>query len=138
MNTINPYIGFNGKCREAMIFYQQCFGGDLELREVAGSPMEQSWQGDKDQIFHSALTISGNPFIMGSDMRDQNGYIKGNNITLAIGCSSEDNIRNLFEDLSKNGKVLKPLKEASWGGLFGSIEDQFGITWFLNYENDNS
>jgi len=34
MNSINPYISFNGKCREAMMFYQVCFGGELELLEV--------------------------------------------------------------------------------------------------------
>lgn len=136
MNTINPYIGFNGKCREAMTFYQQCFGGELELREVTGSPVAPSWQGEKDKIYHSSLTINGAPFLMGSDMLDERGYSKGNNIALAVGCSSGQDIRKLFKNLSKGGNILKSLKEEFWGGIFGSIEDQYGITWFLNYEKN--
>src|SRR3954453_18134870 len=100
MNAISPYIGFNGKCRAAMSFYQECLGGELELQEVAGSPMEQFCQGAKDQVFHSSLNINGLPIIMGSDMVDQSGYTKGNNIALAVSCSSEEEIRNLFDKLS--------------------------------------
>lgn len=134
MKAINPYINFNGKCREAMTFYHQCFGGDLELREVKDSHVAVPGVDEKDEIFHSSLTINGAPLIMGSDMQDKNGYVKGNNIALGVGCSSEQEIRTLFESLSANGNVQKPLKEEFWGGIFGSVEDQFGIVWFLNYD----
>ncbi|MEO6977227.1 MAG: VOC family protein [Mucilaginibacter sp.] len=133
MNTINPYIGFNGKCREAMTFYQECLRGELELQEVAGSPMEQHWAGEMNQIFHSSLTVSGTQLLMGSDMVDQSGYHKGNNIALAMGCSSEAEIRALFDKLSVDGKVTAPLKEQFWGAIFGSLEDKYGIRWMLNY-----
>jgi PhnB protein len=133
MNAINPYIGFNGRCREAMIFYQECLGGELHLQEVAGSPMEQMCQDTKDQIFHSSLTVNGAQVLMGSDMIDQNGYTKGNNIALAMSCKSEEEIHSLFSILSKEGKVLHALEEAFWGAIFGSVEDQFGIRWMLNY-----
>ena len=43
MRVISPYINFNGKCREAMNFYKECLGGELELGEVGGSPMEKNW-----------------------------------------------------------------------------------------------
>lgn len=48
MNAINPYIGFNGRCREAMTFYKECLGGEMELQEVSGSPIEQFWKGAQD------------------------------------------------------------------------------------------
>ena len=133
MRAINPYINFNGQCREAMTFYQQCLGGELELKEVKDAPVPQSGIDKKDRVFHSSLTIRWTPLIMGTDMQDQNGYIKGNDIALGIGCSSEQEILTLFENLSTSGKVKKPIKEEFWGGIFGSVEDQFGIVWFLNY-----
>lgn len=136
MNAINPYIGFNGRCREAMTFYKECLGGELELQEVSGSPMEQFWKGAKDQIFHSSLTVNGMPVIMGSDMVDQSGYTKGNNVALAMSCSSEEEIRSLFDKLSKGGRVLQPLKEEFWGAIFGTMEDQYGIRWMLNYNKE--
>jgi PhnB protein len=123
-NSINPYIDFNGRCREAMTFYRSCFGGDLELRDA----------GEKEKILHAELTVDGTSFIMGSDMMEGSGYIKGNNIVLAVGCNSAAGISKLFNDLSKNGKVIKPLKEEFWGAVFGSVEDQYGIKWFLNYD----
>jgi len=136
MNAINPYIGFNGKCREAMTFYKKCLGGELELQEVTGSPMEKFWQGAKDQVFHSSLTINGLPVIMGSDMVDQSGYTKGNNVALAMSCSSEEEIHSLFDKLSKSGRAFQPLKEEFWGAIFGSMEDQYGIRWILNYNKE--
>jgi PhnB protein len=136
MNVINPYIGFNGRCRKAMTFYQACLGGELQLQEVGGSPMEPFWQGAKDQIFHSSLTINGVQVLMGSDMVDQSGYTKGNNIALAMNCKSEEEIHSLFSILSKGGKVFQALKEEFWGAIFGSMEDQFGIRWMLNYNKE--
>lgn len=134
MKAINPYIGFNGRCREAMTYYQECIGGELELKEVAGSAMEKTWQGNKDQIFHSSLTINGQQMIMGSDMVDQDGYSKGNNIALAMDCSNANEIHTVFEKLSKDGKVFSELKEQAWGAIFGSLQDKFGIRWMLNFD----
>ncbi|MEO5500850.1 MAG: VOC family protein [Ginsengibacter sp.] len=134
MKSINPFINFNGKCRQAMTFYKECLGGELELMEVAGSPMEENWKGPKDQILHASLIVNRSPVIMGSDMIDQSGYTQGNNIALALDCQSEDEIRNFFEKLSQSGKVIKSLSVEFWGGLLGSVEDKFGIKWFLNYD----
>jgi PhnB protein len=134
LKPINPYINFNGKCREAMTFYQKCFGGHLELLEVKNSPVKESSAVEKDKIFHASLTINEIPIIMGSDMQEENVYAKGNNIALGVTCSSEEDIHNVFETLSLDGKVQKPLKEEFWGGIFGSLEDQFGIIWFLNFD----
>lgn len=136
MKSINPYIGFNGRCREAMTFYQNCLGGELEMQQVAGSPMEQHWTGAMDQIFHSSLTIGGHQILMGSDMVDQAGYTKGTNIALAMTCNSKEEIHLLFDQLQENGRVYQPLKEQFWGALFASLEDKFGIRWMLNYDGN--
>lgn len=31
MTRLAPYLNFDGTCREAMTFYQQCFGGELSV-----------------------------------------------------------------------------------------------------------
>lgn len=133
MKAINPYIGFNGKCREAMTFYKECLGGKLELKEATGSPSEQFQDDSKNKILHSSLTIDGVQILMGSDMTDQDGYTKGNNIALALNCDSETEIFSLFDKLSKSGRVSAPLKEEFWGAIFGTLVDQFGIKWMLNF-----
>jgi PhnB protein len=120
-----------------MTFYHECLGGKLELQEVAGSPMEADWKGEKDQIVHAELTLEGALLLMGSDMVDQIGYLKGTDIALAIGCSSEAEIQKLFERLSGGGKILTPLKDQFWDAMFGSCQDRFGLKWMLNYDKQN-
>ena len=39
MAQLNAYLRFNGKCREAMTFYQACLGGELTIQTVGESPM---------------------------------------------------------------------------------------------------
>jgi PhnB protein len=31
MKALDPYLAFNGNCREAMEFYQKAFGGELKI-----------------------------------------------------------------------------------------------------------
>jgi PhnB protein len=132
MDAINPYISFGGRCQEAMTFYQQCFGGELDLQQVDGSPMEQFWPEGKGKLFHAALTLNSKPLLMGSDMSGPEGQTQGNNIQLAIACSSEDEIHRLFEVLGQEGRVLAPVTKQFWNALFGSVQDKFGINWMLN------
>jgi PhnB protein len=133
MTQINAYVGFNGKCREAMTFYKECLGGELSLQTFGGSPMEaQCPAGMKDQILHSSLT-KGQLLLMGSDMVGPDGYIKGNDIALSVNCSSEEEINTFFSKLAEGGKIIDPLKVQFWGAIFGVVKDKFGITWMFNY-----
>ena len=38
---IHSYLTFNGNCREAMSFYQDCLGGDLVLQTIGDSPLSK-------------------------------------------------------------------------------------------------
>ncbi|WP_046368769.1 VOC family protein [Flavihumibacter petaseus] len=128
---ISAYINFNGKCREAMTFYQQSLGGTLEFQTVAESPVAgQMPPSMKDQIVHSTLT-SGDLKIMASDLT-RGPFATGNNITLAVHCSSEEEIRRFFNNLSQGGEIADQLQVMFWGDLFGSLVDKFGIPWLFN------
>lgn len=133
MAVINPYIGFNGKCREAMTFYKACFGGELILQEVAGSPMEQHWpSAPQNAVYHSMLT-NNSLVLMGSDMTGPEGHNRGNDISLAISCDTENEINTFFNKLAEGGNIIEPLKEQFWGAIFGTLEDKYGIRWMFNY-----
>lgn len=114
-----------------MTFYQSCLGGELELREVAGSPLEAQWFGAKEEILHASLMINGVQLLMASDMSDQLGYSKGTDFALALTCSDEEELQQAFEKLSAGGRVLDPVKKQFWGGLFGTLQDKFAIKWML-------
>jgi PhnB protein len=136
MTQINAYIGFNGDCRKAMEFYRDCIGGQLNYQTVGESPMgEQCPAGMKDNIVHSAL-INGPLLIMATDMVGPDGYIRGNNIALCLNCGSEEEIKNFYSNLSAGGKILEQLGRSFWGDLFSCFTDKFGITWMLNYHEE--
>lgn len=136
MTQINAYVGFNGKCREAMTFYKECLGGELTLQTVAETPVAaQCPEGTQDQIMHSMLAKNG-LLLMGSDMTGEEGFIEGNNVALALNCSSEEEINTFFAKLAEGGKITQELTPAFWGGIFGALTDKFGIRWMFNYEKN--
>ena len=136
MATVNPYIGFNGRCREAMTFYKACLGGgELFFVPVEGSPMEAECPpAMKDQILHSSLVKDGF-VLMGTDMVGPGGYVPGNSIALSVNCVSAEELNALFTALSAGGQVVDPVKQQFWGALFGMVTDKFGVGWMLNYDN---
>ena len=133
MQNINAYIGFNGKCREAMGFYRQCFGGELSVMTFAESPLaEQMPAESQNDVMHACLT-NGTVMLMGSDMVGPQGFVPGNTVWLMINCNSEDEINTLFEQLSNGGQVTCPPGEQFWGDTFAAVVDRFGTSWLLNY-----
>src|SRR5580700_6511343 len=87
MTLLNPYLNFNGQCREALTFYQQCLEGDLELQKVAESPMATRMPSEKGaHILHGALSKNGTVLLMGSDMIG-NDLHPGNSVNLCLNCT---------------------------------------------------
>lgn len=134
MTQLSPYVNFNGTCREAMTFYKDTLGGELSLMAVKETPMaSQCPAAMQDQIMHASLMGEGFS-ILASDMLSGETYQPGNNFSLTLNCSSEEQIRSLFNKLEEGGKVYEPLQEQFWGAIFGMVVDKFGTRWILNYD----
>lgn len=134
MSSINSYLRFNGNCKEVMSFYKDCLGGELTMQKVGESPMAHNMpQQMQDKIMHATLKNDGFT-IMASDLCDERGLIKGNNVSLMLDCDSEQQIRNTYERLSEGGKKTHPLEKTFWNALFGDLTDKFGINWLMNYQ----
>jgi PhnB protein len=137
MTQISPYITFEGQCRDAMTFYQECLGGELELMVIEESPMaDQFPPAMQKSILHSSLTKDA-MIILGSDMAGREGVIKGNNVTLSLTSSSEEEMNNLFSVLSAGGKVLYPIEDF-FAGRMGTLQDKFGMYWTVYFDNTGS
>lgn len=134
MTRINAYINFDGNCREVMSFYKECLDADLSLQTIEGSPIEdQCATAMKNQILHAVLQ-KGGLVLMASDMIGPDGFHKGNNISLSLNCSTEDEIETFFSNLSAGGRVMHPLAKQFWGATFGVLTDKYGIKWMLSYD----
>ncbi len=136
MTHINSYLTFGGNCREAMIFYKNCLGGEIDLQTIGESPMADKMPPQmKDSILHATLT-KGAWVLMASDMVGEKGLIKGNTVSLMLNCSSEDEIRTFYNKLSTGGQATHPLEDSFWGALFGDLTDKYGNQWLLHFDKN--
>ncbi|MEO6685913.1 MAG: VOC family protein, partial [Dyadobacter sp.] len=105
MAQINAYLSFAGQCREAMTFYQECLGGELEFIVIEDSPMAENFPAAlQKNILHASLA-KGDMVFMATDMVGPDGMVKGNNVSLTITCNSEEEMNEFFSALSANGTV---------------------------------
>ena len=136
MTLINAYLTFGGNCSEAMNFYKDSLGGELTLQTIGESPLADKMPAQmKDCILHATLT-KGNVVLMGSDMVSDKGLVKGNAVSMAINCSSDEEIKTFYEKLSAGGNRDHALEETFWGATFGDLTDKYGNHWLLNYEKE--
>ena len=131
---LNPYLSFDGNCREAMNFYKSIFGGEFEggLKTFAdGGKHMKCKPEDADRIMHVHLKTS-NFSIMASDIKGAEfPFIPGNNITMSLSID-EDKAESFFNSLCEKGNAIMPFADVFWGGKFGMLVDQFGIQWMVS------
>ncbi len=133
MKSVTTYLMFNGNCRQAMTFYQQSLGGELQLTAWPGAQGQPSTDPNAG-IMHARITSKGQPILMASDEQPGSTLATGNNFQVSIECESVQEIDRLFAAFSKGGKVRTPLGDVPWGARFGMLTDQFGIQWLFNCE----
>jgi PhnB protein len=133
MKTVTAYLNFDGNCRQAMTFYQQCLGTDLELTpfpDAEGKPQTDPRAG----IMHARLTRGSQPLLMASDTPPGSSVRAGNNFSVSVDCETLEEIERVFSALGKGGQVRMPLGNMPWGARFGMLADQFGVQWMIHYE----
>ncbi len=129
---MNPYLTFDGNCAEAMRFYEQTFGGKLEMMTFDSSPMRDDIpKGHGDKIVHACLTVGGQA-LMASDTGSWAPFegVKGMSVTLNYPNGAEG--KPIFDALAKSGKITMPLQKTFWAEAFGMVTDRFGTPWMIN------
>jgi len=129
MARLNPYLTFNGNCREAMNFYKECLGGELTLTVVRDSPAASQVPPQmQDQLLHSLLKTAEFE-IMATDMQPE-ALNEGNAVHLCLICKTEEELQSLWNKLSAGGKINQPLHKMFFG-FIGTFTDKFGKSWIL-------
>jgi PhnB protein len=135
--VVQPYINFNGTCKDAVEFYAKVFKTEkpniMKFGDAPPNPEFQLPPGAKDLVMHTQLQI-GESTLMFSDTFPSMPFIAGNNISLTYMSSDEADIRRIFDELKIGGTVNMKLQQTFWSKCYGSITDRFGIPWQLSYE----
>jgi len=132
--AIQPYLHFDGNCKEAMQFYQSLYGGLLEIMPISESPAKDYFPQElHDEVLHACLQ-NGDFTIMASDMCGQGDLNQGNSVQLNLNCENLEEIKELYQKLSEGGQILSELKEEFWGAMFAMLIDKFGVRWMLSLD----
>ena len=133
-STLNPYLGFRDNAREAMEFYRDTFGGELDISTFGD-------MGDPDApeanlVMHSRLGTPSGFTLMGSDTPPGMDYQPASGVSISLSGDDDGDLRDWFEKLSDGGQVTMPLEKQMWGDVFGMCVDRFGISWMVNIAGD--
>jgi len=134
MASVATYLTFDGNCRQAMEFYRACFAAELYLLPYSEAPVESFRQVEcaSERVLHSKLQ-KGSELLMAWDAIPGTPFVRGNNFSVYVEGESLEETERLFAALSENGTVTMPLQNTFWGARFGTLTDQFGIQWMLNF-----
>jgi PhnB protein len=128
---IAAYLSFNGNCREAMLFYQQCLGGELVFQTIGDSPLSEKMpEKMKNCILHATLK-KGQMELMATDMMGVNERSTGTALSLMLECKTKEEIVTTYNLLAHGGVRCHELENTFFGAIIGDIKDQYGIQWIL-------
>ncbi len=138
MMHIQPYLFFNGRCEEALAFYQGALGAELtQLMRMKESPEPPPPgmvpPGSEDKIMHASLRI-GDTTLMASDGNCQ-GQASFQGFSLSLTPADPAEAERLFTALGDGGKVQMPLARTFFSPCFGMVEDRFGVSWMIYVAN---
>jgi PhnB protein len=137
MMQVQPYLFFDGRCEEAVEFYQRAIGAKLEMlmrfnESPDPPPPDVLPPGSGEKIMHASLRI-GESIVMVSDGRCTGRQdFQGFALSLAVATQAE--AERLFAALADGGRVEMPLQKTFWAERFGMLSDRFGVAWMVNYE----
>ena len=138
MAKLRPYLHFDGTTTEAMNFYKECLGGEVEFMTLGESPMADQVPDNMptatpDKIMHSTLK-TGNWTLMASDMMDPTSFTKGDTVSVCLVCESKEEIEDIYQKLSEGGDIFMKLEQQPFG-WFAMFTDKFGTEWMLQFDS---
>jgi len=136
-SKLNPYINFEDKTKEAMVFYKTVFGGELTMSTFKEGGMSED-PSVADKIMHAMLIADNGMTLMASDAPPGVTINPGSNISISLSGDNEEELRGYWNKLSEGGQISLPLEKAPWGDTFGMLTDKFGIGWMVNITGKNS
>jgi PhnB protein len=132
---VQPYLFFNGRCQEALDFYQQAIGAEVlfkmhysESPEPCG-PIPQGFEG---KIMHSSFRIGETELMAADGNSDKPAKFDGFSLTVQF--KTVEQAEQAFQALGDGGQTLMPLMETFYSPKFGMLADRFGVNWMVLVE----
>ncbi len=127
---ISTFLTFQeNNAEEAMNFYVELFENskitEIQRHGSDGPAKEGS-------ILFATFELNGSKFAC-SDSYIKHEWTFTPGVSNFVECETDDEIENLFEELSAGGQVMMPIDNYGWSQKFAFVEDRFGVSWQLNF-----
>lgn len=132
---VQTYLFFDGTCEEAVTFYRDTLGAEVQaLMRYSDSPEPlppgMVPEGKENQVMHTAFRI-GETTVMASDAPCGDTPPQFGGFSLSLDAANEAEARRLFDALANGGTVQMPLDKTFFSPCFGMVSDRFGISWMV-------
>jgi PhnB protein len=129
---INPHLSFDGRCEEALKFYETALGGRIAFmttyeKTPAAGMAPKDWGG---KVIHATFMV-GDQAIGAADAPPPH-YRKPQGFAVTIDVDEPAEAERVFKALSDKGAVTMPIQETFWARRFGMVTDRFGTPWMIN------
>ncbi len=136
--VVQPYLFFDGRCEEALAFYQQALGAEVQmLMRQAESPEPPPPgvlpPGSEQKVMHASFKL-GDTVVMASDGRC-GGHPEFKGFSLSLTLPDAAAAQRTFDALAAGGRVEMPLAKTFWSPLFGMLADRYGVGWMVSAEH---
>ena len=131
---LQPYLFFDGRCEEAIEFYQSTLGAKVEMLmrfKDSPDPVPPGMcpPGSEDKVMHSCLRIDDTAVMASDGMAKGQPEFKG--FSLSIDAATVQEADRLFAALGKGGQVHMPQAKTFFSPRFGMVADRFGVSWMV-------
>jgi PhnB protein len=133
MAILNPYLTFDGNARDAIEFYKDVFGGELNVMTFGdmGMTEHEGQPIDGNGVMHGQLeTTEGFTLMAADNPPGVTGVTPNGHVSLSG--DEGELLHGYFDKLADGGTVDVPLEKAPWGDEFGQVKDKFGVNWMVN------
>jgi PhnB protein len=128
----STYLTFPGTAAEAFPYYQDVFGGELEVMTYGENPMEgMPFEPDPNAVAHAQLEAPGLRLTGGDAMGSENLPTLASEVySIMLIVDTVDEARKLIDRLlADGGSAPMPFEKAPWGDHYGQVHDKFGLRW---------
>lgn len=115
------FVTFSGNCKEALTFYQTCFGGTLQFQTL-----EKELPGYSEVPVVNGSLVANNMIIHGSDLVHTEGRILGNYMAIFMQFTSIKARKDLIEKLGSS------IPKFTDDEKLIEIVDAFQLRWVLS------
>jgi PhnB protein len=120
MKIVHPFVVVDN-CKEEIEYYRSVLGGEIKILRT-----------QDDRVLNADLLL-GSTKITFADTTASKPSLKGDYVKVALKLETEEEFRQVYEELSAGGHINTETFEAPFNGLLALITDRNSIGWVLSY-----